>query len=144
MLVFLLVWLSLFLCFAGSKGEENSNPSFLFRPLAILSFISLKTDTSLYDPTQPLKWSDLESVPFCEITQVTLLNQSYKMTCPFPKNKKGRHLISNIWQRPDRPFCAKTSSQFLMRYPSYYDLNEKNSSTFTLTHTPLFSFVEAV
>ena len=54
-----------------------------------------------YDPTQPLKWSDLEDAPFCHITSVTLANGRYQMTCPFPQNKSGRHLIYNIWQRSD-------------------------------------------
>lgn len=56
-----------------------------------------------YDPTQPLKWSDLEDTPFCRITNVTLVNSRYKMTCPFPRGKTGRHLIYNIWQRSDSP-----------------------------------------
>ncbi|MEZ4864808.1 MAG: glycoside hydrolase family 9 protein [Caldilineaceae bacterium] len=54
-----------------------------------------------YDPTQPLKWSDLEDEPFCRITSVTLADGRYKMTCPLPQNKSGKHVIYNIWQRSD-------------------------------------------
>ena len=54
-----------------------------------------------YDPTQPLRWSDLEAAPFCHITSVTLANGRYKMTCPLPQGKTGKHIIYNIWQRSD-------------------------------------------
>ncbi len=54
-----------------------------------------------YDPTQPLRWSDLEAAPFCHITSVDLVDGRYKMSCPLPQNKSGRHLIYNIWQRSD-------------------------------------------
>ncbi|MBB5019110.1 chitin-binding protein [Chitinivorax tropicus] len=54
-----------------------------------------------YDPTKPLKWSDLESTPFCTINRVTLENGRYRMSCPLPRNKQGRHVIYNIWQRAD-------------------------------------------
>jgi chitinase len=56
-----------------------------------------------YDPTQPLKWSDLEEDPFCHITSVTLQDGRYRMRCPLPGGKQGRHLIYNIWQRDDSP-----------------------------------------
>ena len=54
-----------------------------------------------YDPTKPLAWSDLESQPFCTITNVTLQNQRYRMNCPLPQGKSGKHVIYNIWQRSD-------------------------------------------
>ncbi|MCB0062570.1 MAG: lytic polysaccharide monooxygenase, partial [Caldilineaceae bacterium] len=56
-----------------------------------------------YDPTQPLKWSDLEDEPFCHITSVTLADGRYKMSCKLPEGKTGKHLIYNIWQRSDSP-----------------------------------------
>ncbi|WP_137940020.1 lytic polysaccharide monooxygenase [Chitinivorax sp. B] len=54
-----------------------------------------------YDPTKPLKWSDLEATPFCTINSVKLENGRYRMNCPLPKNKSGKHVIYNIWQRSD-------------------------------------------
>lgn len=54
-----------------------------------------------YDPTQPLKWSDLEEQPFCYITNVELNGGRYFMTCPMPLEKEGKHIIYNIWQRND-------------------------------------------
>ncbi|PTL77345.1 chitin-binding protein [Vitiosangium sp. GDMCC 1.1324] len=56
-----------------------------------------------YNPLQPLKWSDLEATPFCTVTSVTLQNNRYTVSCPFPTGKTGRHVIYNIWQRADSP-----------------------------------------
>ena len=56
-----------------------------------------------YDPSQPLKWSDLEENPFCTINYPNAVNNRYKLNCPFPKVKPGNHIIYNIWQRSDSP-----------------------------------------
>lgn len=56
-----------------------------------------------YNPLNPLKWTDLEESPFCTITDVTLENGRYKMSCPFPQGKSGKHIIYSIWQRDDSP-----------------------------------------
>ncbi|MFE2728720.1 lytic polysaccharide monooxygenase [Kitasatospora sp. NPDC059327] len=55
-----------------------------------------------YDPTKPLKWSDLEPAPFLKASDPPLVNGSYEMTAQLPK-KQGRHLIYAIWQRSDSP-----------------------------------------
>ncbi|MEU9041385.1 MULTISPECIES: lytic polysaccharide monooxygenase [unclassified Kitasatospora] len=55
-----------------------------------------------YDPTKPLKWSDLEPNPFLKASDPPLVNGSYEMTAQLPK-KQGRHLIYAIWQRSDSP-----------------------------------------
>lgn len=54
-----------------------------------------------YDPSQPLKWSDLEDAPFCTATNLTDEDHRYRMNCPLPKAKKGPHVIYAIWQRAD-------------------------------------------
>lgn len=56
-----------------------------------------------YDPSKPLKWSDLEASPFCTVGNVPLQNSRYTLNCPFPSGKTGRHVIYNIWQRSDSP-----------------------------------------
>jgi chitin-binding protein len=56
-----------------------------------------------YNPSQPLKWSDLESTPFCEVNSLTATNSRYRVRCPLPTGKQGRHVIYNIWQRSDSP-----------------------------------------
>lgn len=54
-----------------------------------------------YDPTQPLKWSDLEDTPFLTATDPPLVNGVYQMPGTMPANKTGHHLIYMIWQRSD-------------------------------------------
>ena len=54
-----------------------------------------------YDPTQPLRWSDLEE--FCRHGNVPLgPNNRYAFDCPLPA-RSGRHVIYNVWQRSDSP-----------------------------------------
>ncbi len=71
-----------------------------------------------WDPTEPLRWSDLDLVddplkpdvidPFCHIQDVFLedypgiSDQVYRMSCSLP-NRVGRHLIYHVWQRSDSP-----------------------------------------
>lgn len=56
-----------------------------------------------YNPEKPLAWSDLEPAPFCSITSVKLENGTYRMNCPLPQGKTGKHVIYNVWQRSDSP-----------------------------------------
>jgi chitin-binding protein len=62
-----------------------------------------------YDPTKPLKWSDLEEKPFAKVTNPTLQNGEYVFDGVVP-NKSGRHLIYSIWQRSDSPEAFYTCS----------------------------------
>ncbi|MFF5209237.1 lytic polysaccharide monooxygenase [Streptosporangium sp. NPDC000396] len=55
-----------------------------------------------YDPSKPLKWSDLEAKPFLTQADPSMSNGSYVMNATLPA-KKGRHLIYSIWQRSDSP-----------------------------------------
>ncbi|MBY8852847.1 lytic polysaccharide monooxygenase, partial [Saccharothrix sp. MB29] len=55
-----------------------------------------------FDVTQPLKWSDLEPVPFDSITNPPLGSGEYSWNGTLP-NKSGRHVIYSIWQRSDSP-----------------------------------------
>lgn len=66
-----------------------------------------------YDPAQPLRWSDLDAAPFCEVSSVTLVNGRYPISCRTPR-KSGRHLIYTIWQRSDSPeaFYSCSDVQF--------------------------------
>jgi len=54
-----------------------------------------------YNPLDSLKWSDLEDSPFCTINDVVLENGRYRMNCPLPQGKSGKHVIYTIWQRDD-------------------------------------------
>lgn len=55
-----------------------------------------------YDPSTPLKWSDLESKPFAKVKDPELKGGTYLIEGEVPK-KSGRHLIYAIWQRSDSP-----------------------------------------
>ncbi|TJZ43468.1 LPXTG cell wall anchor domain-containing protein [Streptomyces piniterrae] len=62
-----------------------------------------------YDPTKPLKWSDLESKPFAKVVDPKLTNGDYVFDGKVPA-KSGRHLIYSIWQRSDSPEAFYTCS----------------------------------
>lgn len=62
-----------------------------------------------YDPTRPLKWSDLEEKPFVKVTDPKLENGEYVFDGIVP-NKSGRHLVYSIWQRSDSPEAFYTCS----------------------------------
>ncbi|MEZ4865933.1 MAG: glycosyl hydrolase family 18 protein [Caldilineaceae bacterium] len=83
--------------------DVNGNYDFVFRSTAPHStkYFDFYVTKDGYDPTQPLRWSDLETAAFCHITEVTLDNGRYTMTCPLPAGKSGKHVIYNIWQRDD-------------------------------------------
>ncbi|MDT9693169.1 lytic polysaccharide monooxygenase [Streptomyces sp. P9(2023)] len=62
-----------------------------------------------YDPSKPLKWSDLEPKPFATVTDPRMENGDYVFDGTIP-NKSGRHLIYSIWQRSDSPEAFYTCS----------------------------------
>ncbi|MGW2679813.1 lytic polysaccharide monooxygenase auxiliary activity family 9 protein [Streptomyces sp. NPDC001436] len=62
-----------------------------------------------YDPSKPLKWSDLEPAPFAQATDPGMSGGDYVFTGVVPK-KTGRHLIYSIWQRSDSPEAFYTCS----------------------------------
>ncbi|MFF2194009.1 lytic polysaccharide monooxygenase [Streptomyces sp. NPDC058157] len=62
-----------------------------------------------YDPSKPLKWSDLEAAPFAKVTDPAMQNGDYVFAGTLP-GKSGRHLIFSIWQRSDSPEAFYTCS----------------------------------
>ncbi|MEU7280552.1 lytic polysaccharide monooxygenase [Streptomyces sp. NPDC045431] len=62
-----------------------------------------------YDPSKPLKWSDLEAKPFAKVTNPKLENGAYSFDGVVPA-KSGRHLVYSIWQRSDSPEAFYTCS----------------------------------
>lgn len=62
-----------------------------------------------YDPSKPLKWSDLEAKPFASVTDPTLKDGSYTFSGKVPQ-RTGRHLIYSVWQRSDSPEAFYTCS----------------------------------
>ncbi|MFD3998703.1 lytic polysaccharide monooxygenase [Streptomyces sp. NPDC058548] len=51
-----------------------------------------------YDPTVPLRWSDLESEPFVEVADPRLIDSTYRFEGRLPAGKAGRHVIFTIWE----------------------------------------------
>ncbi|MER6154713.1 lytic polysaccharide monooxygenase [Streptomyces sp. NPDC001868] len=51
-----------------------------------------------YDPTKPLKWSDLPERPFASITDPPLRNGSYRFSAKLPADRSGHHVLYTIWQ----------------------------------------------
>ncbi len=81
--------------------DQNGNATFIYlasAPHATKSYDFYITKDS-YDPTKPLKWSDLEDTPFCR-ANAPVVNGRYTLTCPLP-NKPGKRVIYNIWERSD-------------------------------------------
>ncbi|MGH4030861.1 lytic polysaccharide monooxygenase [Actinomycetota bacterium Odt1-20B] len=62
-----------------------------------------------YDPSKPLKWSDLESKPFVKVNDPKMENGDYVFDGKIP-SRSGRHLIYSIWQRSDSPEAFYTCS----------------------------------
>ncbi|MEO3975423.1 lytic polysaccharide monooxygenase [Streptomyces sp. CAU 1734] len=62
-----------------------------------------------YDPSKPLKWSDLEAQPFAKATNPPLVNGSFVFDGTIPA-KSGRHLVYSILQRSDSPEAFYTCS----------------------------------
>ncbi|MBT2445261.1 lytic polysaccharide monooxygenase [Streptomyces sp. ISL-36] len=56
-----------------------------------------------FDPTQPLKWSDLDATPVATYpTTRTATDGHYTFTGTLPA-RTGRHIVYKVWQRSDSP-----------------------------------------
>ncbi|GLZ76163.1 hypothetical protein Afil01_09700 [Actinorhabdospora filicis] len=53
-----------------------------------------------FDPTQPLKWSDLDATPFKKVLNPPIVSGAYNIAINFPQ-RTGRHIVYAIWQRTD-------------------------------------------
>ncbi|MFE7952790.1 lytic polysaccharide monooxygenase [Streptomyces sp. NPDC057426] len=51
-----------------------------------------------YDPTVPLRWSDLESKPLVDVTDPPQSDSAYTFDIELPAGKKGRHVLFTIWE----------------------------------------------
>ncbi|WP_405883351.1 lytic polysaccharide monooxygenase [Streptomyces sp. NBC_01384] len=51
-----------------------------------------------YDPTKPLKWSDLPAKPFATATDPALVNGAYRIKATLPSDRTGRQMLYTIWQ----------------------------------------------
>jgi chitin-binding protein len=96
--------------------DSSGRFEFVFHATAVhaTGYFQLYVTKEGYNPALPLKWSDLEAQPFCNITNVSAVNNRYRLNCPFPANKTGSHVVYTIWQRSDSPeaFYACTDVKF--------------------------------
>lgn len=69
-----------------------------------------------YDPTKPLKWSDLEDKPFYNQNNPPVSGGAYQLNATIPAGHTGRHLIYSIWQRhkPDSGEAFYTCSDVVL------------------------------
>ncbi|MFD5797106.1 lytic polysaccharide monooxygenase [Streptomyces diastatochromogenes] len=56
-----------------------------------------------YDPAKPLKWADLPTRPFAEVTDPPLTNGAYHIRATLPKDRTGRQVLYTIWQNSSTP-----------------------------------------
>ncbi|MET8942607.1 lytic polysaccharide monooxygenase [Streptomyces sp. NPDC004542] len=56
-----------------------------------------------YDPSRPLRWSDLPSQPFAQVTDPALTDGSYRITATLPSDRTGRQVLYTIWQNSSTP-----------------------------------------
>ncbi|MFE5243688.1 MULTISPECIES: lytic polysaccharide monooxygenase auxiliary activity family 9 protein [unclassified Streptomyces] len=86
-----------------STPMEAGSHTFKFRATAPhKGKFELYLTKASYDPTQPLKWSDLQEKPFATATDPTLQDGSYVFDGTVPQ-ASGRQLIYTVWQRSDSP-----------------------------------------
>ncbi|WP_216204830.1 lytic polysaccharide monooxygenase auxiliary activity family 9 protein [Amycolatopsis aidingensis] len=77
-----------------------SSGEYTFQYLAAVphpGYFELYVTRDGYDPTQPLRWSDLER--FHRVDNPPLVNRRYQIRATLPEGRTGRHLIYSIWQR---------------------------------------------
>jgi chitin-binding protein len=67
-----------------------------------------------YDPTIPLRWSDLQAKPFLTVTDPPLVNGVYQMPARLPAGITGRNLIYTVWQRSDSPEAFYSCSDVVL------------------------------
>ncbi|MCY1043830.1 lytic polysaccharide monooxygenase [Corallococcus sp. bb12-1] len=96
--------------------DSSGKFEFVFHATAVhaTGYFQLFATKEGYNPALPLKWSDLDATPFCNVTNVSATNNRYRLNCPFPSGKSGSHVIFAIWQRADSPeaFYACTDVKF--------------------------------
>jgi chitin-binding protein len=89
----------------ATSMSSGQNVNWVYRapaPHSTLYFRQYITRTG-YNPAVALRWSDLESAPFCDTGRITVgADSRYRWSCSVP-SRSGRHVIYTIWQRADSP-----------------------------------------
>ncbi|MEU2956757.1 lytic polysaccharide monooxygenase auxiliary activity family 9 protein [Streptomyces xanthochromogenes] len=87
-----------------STGVAAGKFDFKFRATAAHSgTMTVYITKQGFDPTKPLKWSDLDNTPVATYqTPRTATDGYYNFTGTLPA-RTGRHIIYKVWQRDDSP-----------------------------------------
>ncbi|MYV91028.1 lytic polysaccharide monooxygenase, partial [Streptomyces sp. SID1034] len=87
-----------------STGVAAGKFDFKFRATAAHSgTMTVHITKQGFDPTKPLKWSDLDNTPVATYqTPRTATDGYYNFTGTLPA-RTGRHIIYKVWQRDDSP-----------------------------------------
>ncbi|MFH8463288.1 lytic polysaccharide monooxygenase [Streptomyces sp. NPDC017991] len=90
-----------------------------------------------YDPTKPLKWSDLPSRPFATATDPALVNGAYRIKAELPSDRTGRHLLYTIWQNTSTPDTYYSCSDVV--FPAAKRADKSAGSAGSATREPVAS-----
>lgn len=88
-----------------------------------------------YDPSLPLKWSDLEPQPFLTVTDPPLTDQTYSFTGQVPAGRTGRHLILAVWRNTQLPDTYYSCSD--VHFPGEQAAAAPAAATAAATDTPI-------
>jgi predicted carbohydrate-binding protein with CBM5 and CBM33 domain len=69
--------------------------------------------TAAYDPTKPLRWSEVETRPFLSATNPPFSGGAYTMKGRLPADRSGRHVIVTIWENTSTPDTYYSCSDVL-------------------------------
>ncbi|MER5889378.1 lytic polysaccharide monooxygenase [Streptomyces sp. NPDC001941] len=89
-----------------------------------------------YDPTTPLRWSDLESKPFLEVDDPPLVDSAYEFSGRLPEGKTGRHVIYTVWENSGLPDTYYYCSDVLFRGSRGADASPSSSTRPSPRPTP--------
>ncbi|WP_432254046.1 lytic polysaccharide monooxygenase auxiliary activity family 9 protein [Streptomyces sp. HNM1019] len=81
-----------------------------------------------YDPTRPLKWSDLEEKPFATAKDPALADDAYHVKATLPAGRTGRQLLYTIWRNTSTPDTYYSCSDVVLRAPAKDSPDEGPSS----------------
>ncbi|AUH53347.1 chitin-binding protein [Chromobacterium sp. ATCC 53434] len=83
--------------------DANGNFEFIYNATAphATKYFKFYVTRNGWNPTMPLKWSDLELFGTVNGNPQMDANKRYHMTMKLPTGKTGQHIIFNVWKRAD-------------------------------------------
>ncbi|MET7617755.1 lytic polysaccharide monooxygenase [Streptomyces sp. NPDC005408] len=75
---------------------------------------SLYLTKQSYDPSEPLRWADLQPAPFATATDPELRDGSYRISGRLPEGLTGRHVLYTIWRNSSTPDTYYSCSDVVM------------------------------